>query len=98
MSKYKVMLEGKNFLLNLEGSTRKYGFYVTRYVEANDPEQAELNAVKIIREDRELRKSVKNDRSDPPMIYLESIDELNSFEGIHVPGTGFTFYLDGGSE
>jgi len=40
MIKYQVMLEGKNFLLNMEGSIKKYGFYTTRYLEANDPEDA----------------------------------------------------------
>lgn len=98
MNKYKAMLEGKNFLLDLEGITQKYGFYTTRYVEANDPEEAELNAVKTIREDNQLTDTVKNDQSDPPMIYLESLDELSSFEGVEIPGTGYTFYPDDGSE
>ena len=40
MIKYQVMLEGKNFLLNMEGSIKKYGFYTTRYLEANNPEDA----------------------------------------------------------
>ena len=98
MNKYKVTLEGKNFLLDLEGSTQKYGFYTTRYIEANDPEEAELNAVKIIREDNQLTETIKNEQSDPPMIHLESLDELRSFDSVELPGTGYTFYSDDGSE
>jgi len=92
------MLEGKNFLLNIEGATRKYGFYTTRYVEANDPEDAELKAVQLIRDDSQFSDTVKNEQSDPPMIYLDSLDEVTSFERVKLPGAGYTFYPDDGTE
>jgi len=91
-------MEGKNFLLNLEGITQKYGFFTTRYIEANNPEEAELKAVQLIREDSEISESIKNPQSDPPMIYLNTLDELASFEGVDVPGAGYSFYPDDGSE
>ena len=92
------MLEGKNFLLTLEGGTHKYGFYTTRYIEANNPEDAELSAVQAIRDDSDFTSTVKNEESDPPMIYIESLDELSTFEGVELPSTGYTFYPDDGSE
>ena len=94
MIKYQVMLEGKNFLLNMEGSIKKYGFYTTRYLEANDPEDAKSKSVQMIREDKKLSNIISNKASDPPIIYLESVHELESFDGVELPGTGYAFYLD----
>jgi hypothetical protein len=94
MKKYHVMLEGKNFLLNHEGKLQKHGFFTTRYVEANNPEEAELKAVDLIKTDSKLTESVKNDRADEPMIYLEELFEIESFEGENIPGTGYSFFLE----
>lgn len=87
------MLEGRNFLLDIEGSVRKYGFFTTRYVEAENPEQAEMKAVQLIREDQSLKTAAKNEGSKP-MIYLDSITELESFEGVRLPGTGYALFPD----
>ena len=92
------MLEGQNFLLEVEGTIQKLGFYVTRFVEAENQEEAELLAVQQIREDEKLTRNVRNIETDPPMIYLESIDELTSFEGVELPGTGYTFYPGDGDD
>ena len=93
MKKYSVMLEGRNFLLDIEGSVKKYGFFTTRYVEAENPEQAEIKAVQLIKEDRSLKMAAKNEGLKP-MIYLDSITELMSFEGVRLPGTGYSFFPD----
>jgi len=98
MNKYKVILEGKNFLMDANGAVQKHGFYATRYVEASTPDEAEQNAVRTIREDSLLSGSVMNESSDPPMIYLESLYELTSFDDVNAPGTGYTFYLEEGSK
>ncbi len=93
VKKYNVMLEGRNFLLDIDSSVKKYGFFTTRYVEAENPEQAEMIAVQLIREDQKLKTATKNEGSKP-MIYLYSITELESFEGVRLPGTGYTFFPD----
>src|SRR5262249_24035175 len=92
MKKYKVFLNGRNFLMEADGQPKKMGFYTTRFVEAETPENAENIAVELVRNDAELRKAVKNEKPDPPTIYAEEIALLQSFEGILVPGTGYTFY------
>ena len=94
MKKYQVILEGKNFQLDHEGKIVKHGFFTTRYVEANNPEEAELTAVTLIKEDTSLTESVRNDRSSEPMIYLNELCEIESFEDANVPGTGYSFYID----
>ena len=70
------------------------GFYTTRFVEAESPKEAENLSVELIKNDSKLKDTVLNDRSDPPKIYLESIDELESFGGNSVPGDGYIFYPD----
>lgn len=92
MKKYKVFLQGKNFLISIDKKIQKYGFYTTRFVEANDEKEAENKSVDLIRDDPELRQSVLNDKDDPPTIYMETIDELYDFNGTNVPGNGYTFY------
>jgi hypothetical protein len=92
MYKYKVLLRGQNFLLNLEGKRERVGFYTTRFVEAQNPQEAEANAISALRTDPELCDSVLNDKSDPPMMFIEEITELESFDGLTLPGTGFSFY------
>ena len=49
-------------------------------------------AVELVRKDAVLRKAVKNEKSDPPMIYAENIEILQTFKGVRVPGAGYTFY------
>ena len=46
----------------------------------------------ILRGDPKLAKGVLNVKSDPPMMYAEEVEELDSFEGFPLPGTGFVFY------
>jgi hypothetical protein len=91
MKKYSVMLEGRYFLLEIDGAVMKYGFYTTRYVEAEDPQEAEMKAVQLVRTDQSLKLAVKNEGASP-MIYLSSIEELRSFDGVHPPGGGHSFF------
>jgi hypothetical protein len=94
MKKYRVFVRGENFLINLDGTDQKLGFYTTRYVESNSEEEAEYAVMDMLRSDPKLRKSVLHDESEPPMMYADEIDEIESFEGIKLPGTGFAFFSD----
>jgi hypothetical protein len=92
MKKFRVFVRGENFLINLDGVEQKLGFYTTRYVEAQNEEAAEYVVMDMLRGDRKLAKGVLNDKSDPPMMYAEEVEEIDSFEGFPLPGTGFAFY------
>jgi hypothetical protein len=91
MPHYRVKLAGENFRLSLEGKVMKLGFLTTRLVQSLDETQAELDAVQLVREDQKLV-GVLNERSDPPMIYCEGIEEIEPFDSASVGQTGFTFY------
>ena len=92
MKKYRVFVRGENFLMNCDGVNQIFGFYTTRFVEADDEEAAEYAVMDLLRGDPKLVGSVLNEDSDPPMMFAEEIEELESFKGFPVPGTGFTFY------
>ena len=40
MKRFKVKLHGENFLLNLDGELKKFGFYATKFVKAENPQEA----------------------------------------------------------
>ena len=84
-----VTLQGRNFLLDLEGQTRRYGFYTTRFVEAEDEAAAELAAVALVRDEPDLRDAVLNSRDDPPMLYMSGIQEIAPMPE---QAKGHTFY------
>ena len=98
MKNYQVFVRGENFLINLYGVNQKMGFYTTRFVEAENEEAAEYAAMDMLRGDPKLVKGVLNEGSDPPMMYAEEIEELKSFKGFPVPGTGFAFYPEESEE
>ncbi len=91
-------MRGQNFLLNLDGKVGKLGFYTTRFVEAKNDADAEDVAISTLRNDSTLRADVLNDKSDAPMLFAEEIAELESFDGLNMPGTGFSFYADDAGE
>ncbi|MBI5232910.1 MAG: hypothetical protein HY880_00995 [Deltaproteobacteria bacterium] len=94
MKNYRVKLNGKNFKMELEGKIEKLGFYAARWVQADNIQEAEIKAVNLVREDKSLGAAIRNEMSDSPMIYIDSLTEIDNFDGIDVPGTGYSFYLD----
>ena len=94
MRKFKVFVNGKNYWVNLDGERRRFGFYTTRFVEAASPEEAEVRAVQLLREDAALTSVILNEASDPPVLYVEEIVELVSFRGVKRPGTGRAWYRE----
>ena len=92
MKKYKVLVRGENFRMNLDGEDQRLGFYTTAFVEGQDEEEAEQRAIRLLRDDQEFCQSVLNEQSDSPMMFVDEIHELASFEGLILPRTGFSFF------
>jgi len=90
------MVEGVNFLIGVEDGAgieiRKYGFFTTRFVEAWDKDEAEAKVIEMLR--IELKTRVQNVKSDSPMMFVEEIEELETFGEFEVPGAGFAWYPD----
>lgn len=97
MKKFRVLLRGENFLLNSEGVVKRFGFYTTAFVVSPNGDEAEKMAVELIRKDQRLQEAVLNDKSDPPMLFAEEIEEVDSFgefEDKKNRSLGFAFYDD----
>ncbi len=93
MKRFKVKLHGENFLLNLDGEFKKFGFYATRFVKAENPQQAEKIAVILTHQNPNLRNSVLNEHADRPAISLEEIKEVSFLKFFAKKSTtDFTFY------
>lgn len=67
-------------------------FYTTVFVEAKDEEDAEQKSIQLLRHDPKLQESTLNNKSDSPMMYVEEIEELQSFDGFKLPRLGFSFF------
>ena len=96
MKTFRVFLRGENFLLTFDGRQTRLGFYTTRFVQANNPEGAELIAVDLLRNDKTLR-GVANLRSDPPMVFADKSDEVAADDVADI-ASGFTFFPHDGSD
>ena len=94
MKRYRVMINGRNFLLRFddpEKCEKRCGFYVTRDVEAESIEDAELKAVDLIRGEESIREITLNSKDDPPLLFLEEIRELSRDEE-SLNGSGYVYY------
>ncbi|MCP5537970.1 MAG: hypothetical protein H7A51_17270 [Akkermansiaceae bacterium] len=95
MNRYKAMLHGENFLLDLGDGIAKHGFYTPRYTNAEsevDADQAFIDEFRASSKADELRKGMKNPVDDPPKITIEEISECpqdEDFEDGVLPGLAF---------
>ena len=93
MKRYKVKLHGENFLLNFDGELKKYGFYATKFVKAESPQEAEKIAIILIHQNPNLRDTILNNNTDRPTINMEEIKEVNFLKFFAKKSTtDFTFY------
>ena len=90
---YRVLINGKNFLIELDGELKKCGFYTTRFVDAADKSLAESEAISIVRNDLFLIENVKNQSDDTPMLFIDGIEYLETYDGTR-PGSGFAWYTE----
>ena len=93
MKRFKVKLHGENFLLNLDGELEKYGFHATKFVKAENPQEAEKIAIILIHQNPNLRDAVLNEAVDRPTVNTEEIKEVNFLKFFAKKSSaGFTFY------
>ena len=90
MNYYRVLLNGKDFLIYYEGRKTYLGFYTTRFVVALDPEDAELKAADSVRNDKSLREIVLNNNDDrAPKLFVDEIYEIKKEESGRDYGFGW---------
>ncbi len=73
MEWFRCFIRGENFPGQMAGEAGRVGFYVTRFVEATNPEAAETAALQALRAEEKLA---------PPPGYIPMGRERVFFEGI----------------
>jgi hypothetical protein len=92
MKLFRCLIEGANFPFELEGEAGLFGFYTTRFVRADTPEQAELLALEILRADSKLDVPPAK-RTKDTMVYFREIEEISAMpDGVPDSGTGYAFF------
>jgi hypothetical protein len=94
MNKYRVLLNGHNFLIDLGDGIASHGFFTTRFVEADTLDEAELKAVASVRKREEIKAMLRNSPDTPPMLFAEEIEEIENFDGIDNPEQGLIWYKE----
>jgi hypothetical protein len=92
--KWAVVMNGRNFLMAMDGKRGKFGFYQTFFLEADTPKDAEMTVVGEMRKDDDLRAVTLNPKDDPPTLHLDDLKELANFDGVKRMVTGKAFYSE----
>lgn len=87
-------MNGRNFLMVMDGKQGRFGFYQTFFLEADTPQDAETTVAGKMRKDGDLQAVTLNLRDDPPTLHLDDIRELASFDGIERMVSGKAFYSE----
>ena len=101
MPRYRIIIHGRNFRLNLEGEWDKYGFYAPRFVDTADPVLAEHTALEDFRQSAKYRKLLEeqlNADDDPPTICREDIKQVSADMGNGRPEAGLACYKESAGE
>ena len=92
MKLFRCLIHGVNFPFDLDGEPALFGFYTTRFVCAENSEQAEMQALELLRADPKLDAPPAK-RTKDTMVYFDEIEEITSIpEGVAESGTGYAFY------
>ena len=91
MNKYKIVLYGVNFLLNLKGGEQRIDFFATYLIEAEHPLDAEESALIKLKRDSGLDAIIINEPEDPPSVLIEEIEELDEIDDHVHPSIPFVF-------
>jgi len=102
---FRCLIHGYNFSIEVDGAAKFTGFYTTRFVEAENYEQAEIIGLERLKDNDFLNDDSIKNRSPDARVEFEEIVELNGKPpkvGIwpfrrHVAG-GFAFYSEDNEE
>jgi len=95
MPRYKVMIHGRNFLLNLDGTWEKSGFLTPRFADASDAFMAKHVVLEDFKQSEKYRILIEtslNSSDDPYSVEAEDIEEVAA-DAKHEKGLpGLIFY------
>lgn len=77
MRKYRLLMNGSNYLMDVDGKKTRQGFFQNMIIKADSPKQAELQAISRIWHDAELKGLTLNPEKNPPKVTLHTLWELD---------------------
>ena len=95
MPKFRVLIHGIDFDTHDDSteSTRPLGFYVTAFIESGTREEAESDAITVLRSAPQLSSTILNPPNKPPKVFIEELVEIPDWpRNCTRPLTGFAFY------
>ena len=93
MKKYKILICGENFILDLGEGVKKYGFYVNSFCEADNENNARILAMDSINQRKEIQARIVNTNDNLPILKVEEITEIDSFDTYNLE-QGIAWFLD----
>ena len=98
MKHYRILINGENFFIKKDNVKTYMGFYTTRFVSADDPDQAELLAIKDIQTDENIISITLNtSEHEEAMMYMDEINEIKEKEIENNYGFGW-YTMDGSND
>ncbi len=99
MPRYRVLIHGRNFLLNFDGRWKRAGFYTPRYADAPNESMAEHVATEDFRHSAQYRGLLKSclnadNFDDSPTLRGEDIEETTSDADFEYGLPGLAVYTD----
>ena len=92
MPYFRVLMNGEGISVSSSGD-QIIGFYTTRWVKADVPEEAEDLAKKLVLRDWTNGEYAEVNEGDPPRLSVESIVSVGLFNYLwNRPGKGYSFY------
>lgn len=76
MKWFRCLIEGENFPGELANTKELIGFYTTRFVEANTPEEAEMKALDNLKSEESFQLPEGVRPPENAKVYFEEIEEV----------------------
>jgi len=99
--KWRVKVNGTNFRWEFEDDAgksrvRRTGFITFVFVTADTARAAELRAVEVLRNDEHLRRGLHNAKNDAPNLFVDEVEQVQSFRGCRRPRMPLILYHERG--
>ena len=94
MNSYKVIINGTNFVLHIQGANQRMGFYATRFVEASNAQEAQEAVMRLIMNDDKLRQAIRNEPNSQPQLHVNEVTESPITDKDKAMNNAFMFYAD----
>jgi hypothetical protein len=94
MKRYRLLMVGRNYLIQMDGKPQKHSFQQQLVLQADGPKQARQMAIARLRLDAELGAMTLNEAGDPPEVDLDTLWEMDILDDPEDVPAGRTFYIE----